>query len=78
MCVCGPLDFIGMGFPNVKLLFRLFLPFLDSHGVVGSLVLVELDFQMDSKLSGVVSGLFTRPRNPGMRYTVKLGCEALD
>jgi len=33
---------------------------------------------MDLKMSGVVSGLFTRPKNPMMGYTVKFGCEHVD
>ena len=39
--------------PGVIVFFSLALPFLDSHGVMGLSCLVDLDFQMDSKLSEV-------------------------
>ena len=40
---------------GVAMDFSLALPFLDSHGVMGSSYLVELDFRMVLKLGGVVS-----------------------
>ena len=40
--------------------------------------MVDLDWKINLKLSGVVLGLFTRPRNPKMGYTVKPECKHLD
>jgi len=51
-------------FPGVTVIFNLALPFLDAMAWWFLLYLVELDFQRELKLSGVVLGLFTRPRNP--------------
>lgn len=65
MYVFGSLDIIGMGFASEATLFRLSFPFPNIHGVMGSLVLVELYFQMVVNLSEVVSERKnTRPRDP--------------
>ena len=47
------LFFHDMGFSRCDNVFSLDLPFLDSHGVMGSHFLVEMDSQMDLKLSEV-------------------------
>jgi len=60
MCVFGSLLFIRMGFSRCDNGFSLFFPFLHSHGVTGFFYLVELDFRMVSKLSGVASGKFPK------------------
>ena len=56
--------------PGVIVVFILAFPFPDNHGVMGFFHLVELDFQMVSKLSEVVLRKITRPRNP---WTEKSG-----
>ena len=49
--------------PGVIVVFSLAFPFSDSHGVMGFFYLVELDFPMVLKLSEVVLGEITNPRN---------------
>ena len=44
---------LGMGFSMCDNVFSLAFPFPDSLGVMGSLVLVELDYRMYSNLSEV-------------------------
>jgi len=52
-------------FLGVTVFFSLVFPFPDKHGVMGSLVLVEMDCPMVSKISEVFSERKkTRPRNP--------------
>ena len=51
----------GMGFSKCDSVFSLAFLFPDSHGVMGFFYLVELDYWMVSKLSGVVSGKFSKP-----------------
>ena len=61
---CGYFTVVAWGFPGVKVVFNLAFPFSDSHVVMGFFHLVELDCQMVLKLSEMVSGKFTRLRNP--------------
>ena len=63
MCVFGSLAVIGMGFSKCGSGFIIGLPFLDSHGMMVFSYLVELDYQMVLKQSGVVSRKAITPRN---------------
>ncbi len=62
-----------MDFARCNNVFSLASPFPDGHGVVGSHVLVELDYRMDSKMSDVnlqndrTHGLLTPEPDCGLR-----------
>ena len=53
MCVRVSLFSLAWVLSGVTVFFNLALPFLDSHGVMGSHVWIELYCWMDSKLIGV-------------------------